>query len=212
MENRNSEAHLDSRAATLLQNAIQENSPEHVGSLLELYRNYLNLLAQIQINRKVRVRVDASDIVQDTLLEANRAFSTFRGTTEGELTCWLRKILIRNILDQVKMQTAQKRDVKRVQSLEAAMDRSSEILQNALFTEGSSPSTRLQKREQAVLVADALAKLPTSQREVILMRQLQQLSFSQIAEKLEKSNAAVRMIWLRGLEKLRQHMHIESNE
>src|SRR5262245_40989200 len=64
-----------------------------LGRLLELYRGFLTLLARVQIGRRLKSKVDAADLVQETFLEAHRHFGRFRGTTEGELTGWLRQIL-----------------------------------------------------------------------------------------------------------------------
>src|SRR5712692_1344888 len=63
------------------------------GQLLEIYRSYLKVLARLQIGRRLRGKVDDSDLVQETFLEAHRNFPQFRGTSEAELVAWLRKIL-----------------------------------------------------------------------------------------------------------------------
>lgn len=184
---------------------VAENQLE-LGNLLELYRNYLNLIAQTQIGATLKKRVDPSDVVQETFLEAHRDFGEFRGNSEAELIAWLRKILIRNLYDQVKRHHAQRRDCHREQSLEAAIDRSSMQIVNALGADISSPSHRASEREQAVLVADAIAALPPIHRQVMLMRQVQRIPFAEIGIQLEKSPGAIRMIWLRALEKLKQSL------
>lgn len=195
-----------------LQNARRKLTPGCIGELLEHYRNYLRLLASMQLNAKVRVRASASDVVQETFLEAHQAFSQFRGTTEAELIAWLRKILVRNILDEGKRQRAAKRDVNREQSLDAALDRSSEILGTALCSQISSPSQKIAKREQAVLVADAIARLSVEQRDIIIERQVHRKPFDEIATLTGKTSAAVRMSWLRALEKLKIHLNELSHE
>src|SRR5437016_4813866 len=63
------------------------------GQLLESYSKYLMLLARVQIGRRLQGKADASDLVQETFLEAHRQMKQFRGTTEGELLAWLRRIL-----------------------------------------------------------------------------------------------------------------------
>src|SRR5437588_7443589 len=68
-----------------------------LGRLLELYRRYLALLARVQIGKRLQGKVDASDLVQETFLEAHRNFARFRGQTEAELVCWLRQILATNL-------------------------------------------------------------------------------------------------------------------
>jgi len=177
-----------------------------IGQLLELYRNYLTLLARAQIDNRLKCRMDASDVVQETFLEAHRDFGQCRGEGEAELVCWLRRILIRNIMDQAKRQGAQKRDFRRERSLEAELNRSGERLLDRLNASVSSPSRQLAKREQAVLLADALATLPSEYRDVIIYRNIYRWQFQQIGDELGKSAGAVRMIWLRALERLRNAM------
>ena len=79
---------------------------ESLGRLLEQYRNYLALLARTQIDLRVQGRVDASDLVQETFLDACRDFGHFRGISESEWVAWLRKILIYNLARVVQWQLA----------------------------------------------------------------------------------------------------------
>jgi RNA polymerase sigma-70 factor (ECF subfamily) len=175
-----------------------------LGRLLDLYRNYLRLLARAQIGAGLRVRLDPSDLVQETLMEAHRDFPRFAGTTERELTAWLRQILVRNLADQVKRHRAGARDWKRQESLEALLQRSGEAAERALAGSLSTPSARAARREQAVLLADALARLPPDYREVILLRNLEHRKFDEIGARLGRSPGAARMLWARALEKLSQ--------
>jgi RNA polymerase sigma-70 factor (ECF subfamily) len=197
-------------------NSLQnpDDSPEHLltqarvgctdalGRLLELYRNYLRLLARTQIDLTLRVRLDSSDLVQETLLEAFRDFRQFAGSTEKELVAWLRRILVRNLADQVKHHKAQARNWGRQESLEALLDRSSSAAEQALARGISTPSAQAARREQAVLLADALARLPPDYREVIVLRNLEHLKFEEIATRMNRSVGAARMLWSRALEKL----------
>ena len=198
----------DIQPQLLIVDARVSGDPVAVGRLLELYRNYLNLLAKSELNPRLRIRVDASDIVQETFLEAHKAFDQFQGETEAEFMAWLRKILIRNILDQAKRQGAQKRDFHREQSLNASFDHSNQQLINTFAANTSSPSRQLARREQAVLIADALAALPDEYRDVILQRQVYKKPFAAIGEEMGKSAGAVRMIWLRALEKMRANLDV----
>src|SRR4051812_23796972 len=92
---------------------------------LARYRDYLQLLARAQLDPRLRPRLDASDAVQQTLLEAHRCAGQFRGTTSGEVAAWLRQILARNLANAARDLGRQKRDVAREQSLEASLDASS---------------------------------------------------------------------------------------
>src|SRR5215471_20215017 len=77
-------------------------SASALGRLLELYRDYLALLARLQIGRRLQSKADASDLVQETFLKAHRDFPRFRGATEAEWVCWLRQILAFNIAHLVR--------------------------------------------------------------------------------------------------------------
>ena len=173
-----------------------------LGRLLELYGNYLRLQARALIGSTLRVRLDPSDLVQETFLEAYRDFGQFAGTTEAELVAWLRQVLVRNLADQAKRHRSRRRDVRREESLEAMLDRSSRDVEQALGTGLSSPSARARRREQAVLLADALAALPPDYREVIVLRHLERLKFDEIGARMGRSSGAARMLWARALERL----------
>src|SRR5262249_35196419 len=83
------------------------------GQLLEMYRNYLRLQARALLGTALQVRLDPSDLVQETFLDAHRDFASFQGATEAELLAWLRRILARNLADQARHHKAQGRDVRR---------------------------------------------------------------------------------------------------
>jgi RNA polymerase sigma-70 factor (ECF subfamily) len=200
-------AEVEAYSRLLLGRARAGDRPAR-GELLAMYRNYLRVLARTQIDNLPRARCDPSDLVQETLLDALKDFPGFAGTTERELTAWLRQILVRNLADQVKHHKAQSRNWQRQESLEALLDRSSQAAQQALTTGILSPSGEASRREQAVLLADALARLPADNREVIVMRNLQALKFDEIAARMGRSPGAVRMLWVRSLEKL--HRELES--
>ena len=175
---------------------------ESFGQLLSQYRNYARLLARTLIGTTLRLRLDPSDLVQETFLEAHRDFPRFDGSTERELLAWLRRILARNLADQARRQKAGLRDIRRQVSLEAMLDRSSARMQQALVAVVSSPSAAAAQREQAVLLADALADLPPDYREVIILRNLERLRFEEVAARMGRSPGAVRMLWTRALERL----------
>jgi RNA polymerase sigma-70 factor, ECF subfamily len=179
-----------------------------LGALLEIYRNYLSLLARTQIDLHLQSRANPSDVVQETYLQACRNFQQFRGNSEKELLAWLRKILVHNLIKLVEKQVlAKKRDVRREISIERQrreLDRSAERLESFLVSQCSSPSAHAQQRELAALVADQLARLPASYREVIVLRNLEGLPFDEVAKRMERSPGAVRILWLRALDRLRE--------
>jgi RNA polymerase sigma-70 factor (ECF subfamily) len=180
------------------------------GRLLDLYRNYLRLMARSLAGEALRARVDHSDLVQDTFLKAHREFDQFAGTTEPELVAWLRKILVRNIADQAKYHRRQGRDLGRQESLEAALDRSSIAVQQALAAPLTSPSVRAMRREQAVLLADALENLPSDYREVFILRTLEHVPVEQIATRMDRSVNAVHKLWYRAVAALKRELEDSS--
>ena len=183
-----------------------------LGALLELYRNYLVLLARTQIDQHLRRRAEPEDLVQQTFLEAHRDFGRFLGGTEAELLAWLRRILVNNLLRLLEAQLADRRDLRREVSLQqylAALEHSSSALGAALVSPSSSPSDRAQRRERAALLADHLARLRPDYREVLILRNLEGLPFEEVARRMGRRPGAVRMLWLRALDRLKQMLQGE---
>lgn len=178
-----------------------------LGWLLERYRNYLALLARYQIGRRLQRKVDPADIIQETFLAAFREIGQFRGETEGEFLAWLRTILSGVLANQVRHYLGTKRrDVRLEREMAADLDRSSHALELGFVASQSSPSRSVARRELAVLLADALGKLPEDYREVIILRQLEDLSFPQVAERMDRSQDSVKNLWARALARLRNAM------
>lgn len=190
----------------LTQARLGEIAP--LGDLLQLYRNYLTILATIQLDRRLRRRMNPSDLVQETMLAAHRDFPKFRGGSERELLAWLRQVLINCLHHAIEVHLlAKKRDVRREISIEqvsAALDRSVANFAQGLADRGASPSATLQRRERSVALADQLAQLKPDYRDVIVMRNLQGLSFEEIAERMDRGTGAVRMLWLRAIERFKK--------
>ncbi len=171
---------------------------------LEPYRDYLRLLARLQLDQRLRGKMDPSDIVQQTLLEAYRDRAQFCGTTEGEKTAWLRKILAHNLADVARRFGRKKRDVGLERSLQASLDRSSVRLDAWLAAETPSPSQNAERNDQLAHLADALSQLPDDQRRTIELFHLEGLSTREVGHRLGRSEASVAGLLQRGLKKLRQ--------
>src|SRR5207244_6997370 len=131
------------------------------------------------IDRRLQGKVAPSDLVQETFLEAHRDFGQFRGGTEKELMAWLRQILVTNFANLVRRYRGTRaRDVGLERDLAWELGRSSEALDGALLARETSPSQQATRREQAVLLADALGRLPADHREALILRHLEGLSFA----------------------------------
>jgi RNA polymerase sigma-70 factor, ECF subfamily len=203
----NSAALGESSVAALLNHA-KHGDAQQLGQLLQLYRNYLVILASAQLDARLRRRVSPSDLVQEAMLGAYRDFEKFRGVTERELLAWLRQILIHCLHHAYELHLqAGRRDLRREVPLDdvgASLDRSALLLSEVLVDRGDSPSAPARQRERAVAVADMLAQLRPDYRDVIVLRNLQGLSFEEVAERMQRKAGAVRMLWLRAIEKFRQ--------
>ncbi len=170
---------------------------------LEQFRDYLNLLARLQLRSSVQAKADASDVVQQTLVQAIRGLEGFRGKTEAEMAAWLRQILARQLANLVRDQGARKRDVSRERSLEAALDESASRVTAFLAGDESSPSEKAVRNEDVLRLTDALAGLPEAQREAIVLHHLEHLSLAEVSRQLDRSTAAVAGLIKRGLRELR---------
>ncbi len=175
------------------------------GALLETYRNYLELLARIEIGRRLQTKVDAGDLVQETFLEAHRNFGLFRGKSEGEFINWLRGIMAARIATMVRhFVGTQGRNVGRERDLQVNLDQSSRAIDRGLVALQSTPSQKLERSELQVMFADTLAKLPADYREVIVLRHFEELPVGEVATRMNRTVDSVQKLWVRGLARLRQ--------
>jgi RNA polymerase sigma-70 factor (ECF subfamily) len=176
------------------------------GRALERFREYLRLLARLQLDPRLRGKLDPSDVVQQTLLEAYEKREQFRGSTEGEWLAWLRQALAHNLADALRAFGQARRDVARERSLEAAVEASSRRLQAWLAADQSSPSQQAERHERAVRLAEALAALPDDNREALVLHYCQDMPLADIAAHLGRTPAAVAGLLKRGLKQLRARL------
>ncbi len=173
---------------------------------VESYRDYLFLLARVQLAHQFPGRIDPSDLVQQTLLKAYQNRDQFRGSSEPEQMAWLRAILANTLADAVR-KISPKGGV-REWSLEASLEQSSRNLEAILAAKQTSPSQRVIRHEQLTRLADAIAQLPDDQRQAVELRHLQGLATVEIAQKMNRSVAAIGGLLHRGLRALRVSMDI----
>jgi RNA polymerase sigma-70 factor (ECF subfamily) len=192
--------------ARLLQ-AARHGDEEALGQLLDAYRNYLRMLARLEVGRRLQAKFDASDLIQETFLQAHRAFDDFRGASEADLLLWLRRILASQLSNLIRHYTRTKRrDVKLERALDQNLNRSSQALRHVIAISQTSPSQQVVRREHAVLLADAMERLPEDYREVIVLRHLQGLKFPEVAQSMNRSEGSVKKLWARAIAALRGEM------
>lgn len=170
------------------------------------FRSYLRVLAGMQLNPMLKSRVDPSDIVQQTLLQAHRAVDQYRGKTDAELAGWLRQILANELAHQLRDHRRAKRDVTREKSLQNSVDASSLRLERLLASDGPLPDDVAAGNERAVQLAAAITELPQAQREAIELNYWHRWSLQQIADHQGKSKSAVAGSIRRGLRTLKDHL------
>jgi len=199
----------ESRDAVRLLDLARAGDGSALGVLLERYRNYLSLLARVQIGRRMQGKLDVADLVQETFLDVHRGIGQFRGGSEAQFLAWLRQILVGILANQVRRYFGTKRrDVRLERQLQDDLERSSSALGAELIAAQSSPSAQASRREQAVLLADAIGELPEDYREVIILRQLEGMSFPQVAQTMGRTEDSVKNLWARALARLRRSLEV----
>jgi RNA polymerase sigma-70 factor, ECF subfamily len=173
---------------------------------LEPFRKYLKVLAELHLDKKLRGKLDPSDVVQQALLRAYSALGEVRDPQPEVLAAWLRRILARTLADSVKHYERDKRDVALERSLEADVDRSASGLAAWLAADQTSPSGQAERNEELLRMVEALAELPDLMREVIVLKHCQGWTLPQIAERMGKTVPAVASLLRRGLEEMRNRL------
>lgn len=168
----------------------------------EKYRDYLIQAARFQLDPRLQHKIDASDLVQQTLMLAHAKKIQFRGNTEEEQLAWLKKILANNLLDAIRSLRRAKRDIRREVSIEA-MEQTSVRINDWLVAESSSPSQQMVQHDEAIRLSDALNRLPDSQREAITLKHWHGWTLQEIANHMGRSHEAVAGLLKRGLRTLR---------
>jgi len=179
----------------------REGDRSALGHLLEGFRPYLRLFSDRKLGPDLRQKCGGSDLVQETFLDAQRAFQRFEGSRPDELRVWLEQILLNNLGDLARQfRAAAKRQIQREVSfnehwaeIDTPIDR-------------STPSKKVIAREEETRLRQALARIPDDYRQVIVMRNLERHTFEEIALALGRSTGAVKKLWSRGIVRLKDEM------
>jgi RNA polymerase sigma-70 factor, ECF subfamily len=199
-----SESHL----IDLIRRAREDRSA--LGELLQNYRPLLKQIAEYSLNNGLAVRCDASDIIQQTMLEAYRDFNNFKESEVPHFSKWIKTILHHNLLESVRnhVQT-DKRSIRREQSL-FNMEGTNTFFGIDPASDHSTPSQRIIRGEKELRLATLLQSLPKNQREAVTLRHIEGLPLEQIAKRLDRSLPATAGLIKRGLQALRDKMSEKS--
>jgi RNA polymerase sigma-70 factor (ECF subfamily) len=180
--------------------------PPDLSQALEPFRSYLEVLARVHLDPRLRGKLDPADVVQQVLLRACAAWPGLNHTDRPALAAWLRRILARTLADLVKHYDRDRRAVDLERSLEADLDRSASGLAGWLVADQTSPSQAAERNEELLRLADALAALPEPQREVVVLKHLRGWPLRRIADHLGRTVPAVASLLRRGLEELHERL------
>jgi len=165
----------------------------------------VSIVARAQVGSWLQAKVEHSDLIQQTLLDAHRGLAEFRGTTQGEWLAWLRHIANHNAADFVRRYAiAGKRRASREVSLNVPVGDGSRAALPDPSDPGQTPSQIVLRREEEMEISAAVSRLPEDYQEVILLRNLERLPFDEIARRLGRSRPAVQMLWMRAIHKLQE--------
>ena len=176
-----------------------------LGEMLQSYRKYLIVLARSGLHHHMQGKADPADLVQEVSLAASDSFSDFRGHLAEEFAGWLRGILSNVLAMQLrKYLGTQKRDPRLEQALHQGIHSASSFLHSGLAGDFTSPSQHFARNEAFLRMAEALENLPDHYREVIVLRHVDNLSFTEVAKQMDRSVDSVEKLWVRALAKLKQ--------
>lgn len=170
------------------------------------YEPYLRMLARTQMRKAYQAKLGVSDIVQQAMLQAVQGIDGFRGGTEAEFRGWLRQILARHLCHLDRDLHRDKRDIRREQSMEQKLAQSSIRLEGLLAGQGPTPSQNAALGENVLRLAEAIDRLPESQRDAIRLHYLEGMKLSEVAEQLDKSTGAIAGLLHRGMKTLRDQL------
>ena len=184
--------------------AAQAGSPEALGQVLEACRAYLLLIAQQELEPALQAKGGASDLVQQTFLEAHRDFAQFHGNSHDALLAWMRRLLLTNLANFRRDYRRLKRRVSREVGLPDGDSSRQEM--GGIPGDTPTPSVETMRNEQTEGIEQALRRLPEDYRQVVQLRYREERSFEEIAALMQRSQNAVRKLWARAIERLQQEL------
>lgn len=185
--------------------AARAGSPDALGAALESCRAYLLLVAEKEMDPRLRAKGGASDLVQQTFLEAQQAFGRFQGSRETELLAWLRRMLLNNV---ATFRRHWEQTAKRRASREVGLGGDSTAPGIQPVADTPTPSRQLAAGERADAVRAAMARLPEDYRQVLTFRYEEDLPFEEVAQRMGRTSNAVRKLWARAVERLEQELDL----
>jgi RNA polymerase sigma-70 factor, ECF subfamily len=183
-----------------------DGEPRALNDLLDTFRDPIRRMVRARMDRRMASRVDASDVVQDVLLEATRRLPDYVRGPAMPFRLWLRQIAQDRMIDLHRRHRAQRRDVTREQSTgqtglddASSLDLAAQLVDSELTPAAHAIRQELQRRFYA-----ALDQLRDDDREIVIMRHVEQLGNGEVAEALGLTPAAAGMRYLRALRRLRE--------
>jgi RNA polymerase sigma-70 factor, ECF subfamily len=177
-----------------------------VGPDLLRFQPYLRILVRSHFDPRLQAKLDPSDVVQDVLVQAVRAFAQYRGRTDAELAGWLRQVLIRTLANTARDFARDKRDAGRERAVASAVEETSVRLEALLAADASSPSQRAARNEEMVRLAAAVERLPDAQREALTLHHLHGWKLDEVAGHMNRTPVAVAGLIKRAVRQLRQEL------
>jgi|SRR5579875_79553 RNA polymerase sigma-70 factor (ECF subfamily) len=182
----------------------RDNFSEKLGQILQAYRPYLLEIARRELDRTLQAKGAASDLVQETFLDATRHFSHFHGVSSAQLRAWLRCLLLHRLSKQRRrFCKTRKRGIDRECRLEE--------VETSLLAAGPTPSQVVSTGEQLQRLQQAIEALPEDYRLVLRLRYHEGLTFEAIGPRMGRTANAARLLWLRAVERIKQSLRTEAD-
>jgi len=173
--------------------------------ILSQHREQLKRMISLRMNRKLQGRLDASDVIQDTFVEASRALDSYISNPKLSVFMWLRKLAGEKLIQAHRKHLgAEKRTAHREQPIFGGVPAAtSQVIAIQLSGKLTSPSIAAQKQESKDELMDALDQMGEIDREILMLRHFEQLSNRETAEVVDMNYEAVKKRYIRALDKLR---------